>query len=390
MGDDFDLFPKRENLDPFSFKTREKKPEQQEESEKLFDQEEKPSPPLPDLSPGEPVTEKEEIKDALPSLEPPPLPEPPLESTFDPQPTGPISEEKTFDEPVLAAEPEPEEPGRKRGKTASPFLVIGGALIIIIGLLYGALTFLKRDKPPVPTLPAPAVSVVVEPQTSAPVPVPEPEPQEQVPEEPTEAAQPAPEPAEAGQPEQQVPPATPPQQEKPETQTAPDVQTPPVETAALTPAQDGARYSVQVGALILESSVQGLEKRVEALGYETFRKVGSTTATMNMLTVGPFSSMDDARGALAQLKKSGIESNLIRRQGTGAVIHAGSFLLAENASAIERRISSMGYPVELSKREAKLPLTFVRVGRFQSFDEAGSLRDELKGKGLDAIIVELQ
>jgi cell division protein FtsN len=35
-------------------------------------------------------------------------------------------------------------------------------------------------------------------------------------------------------------------------------------------------------------------------------------------------------------------------------------------------------------------MTFVRVGRFEGSDEANSFRDELKGKGLDAIVVKLQ
>ena len=42
MGDDFDLFPKRENLDPFSFGKKEKSSESGKEgsSEELFGEEE--------------------------------------------------------------------------------------------------------------------------------------------------------------------------------------------------------------------------------------------------------------------------------------------------------------------------------------------------------------
>ena len=109
-----------------------------------------------------------------------------------------------------------------------------------------------------------------------------------------------------------------------------------------------------------------------------------------MLTVGPFTDMDEASKALTILKDSGIDSTLVRRSGGGAVINAGSYLLEENATSIMRKIRAMGYPVKLAKRETRLPMTFVRVGRFQGLDEANRTRDELKGKGLDAIVVKLQ
>ena len=52
MGDDFDLFPKRENLDPFSFGKKEKTAESDkpDSGEDLFGQEEQALGPLPDLS----------------------------------------------------------------------------------------------------------------------------------------------------------------------------------------------------------------------------------------------------------------------------------------------------------------------------------------------------
>ena len=110
---------------------------------------------------------------------------------------------------------------------------------------------------------------------------------------------------------------------------------------------------------------------------------------MNMLTVGPFPTTDEARKALSLLRESGIDSNLARRSGGGAVINAGSYLLEENASGIRSKIRSMGYPVDLSRKKVKLPMTFVRVGHFEKIDEANRTRDELKGKGLDAIVVKL-
>jgi cell division septation protein DedD len=162
-----------------------------------------------------------------------------------------------------------------------------------------------------------------------------------------------------------------------------------VPEAQATPEPAG-RYSVQIGALILESSVRDLEKKAAALGYETYQKEGTTTAMMNMLVVGPFPGMDEASGALSRLRESGIDSNLVRKSGGGAVINAGSYLLEANATSIEQKISSMGYPVELEKKAVKLPMTFVRVGHFNELEEATLTRDELKENGLDAIVISLE
>ena len=100
--------------------------------------------------------------------------------------------------------------------------------------------------------------------------------------------------------------------------------------------------------------------------------------------------MEEARKALSRLRESGIDSNLVQRSGGGAVINAGSYLLEENASRIRNRIESMGYQVEMGKKAVNLPMTFVRVGHFSQIDEANLTRDELRAKGLDAIVVKLQ
>ncbi len=113
-------------------------------------------------------------------------------------------------------------------------------------------------------------------------------------------------------------------------------------------------------------------------------------AKMNMLTVGPFASVAEARNALTRLKGAGVDSNLRRRADGGAIINAGSYLLEENANSVMKKIRSLGYPVRMSRSEARLPMTFVRVGRYTDMGDASSVREELKGKGFDAIVVKLQ
>ncbi|MCK5353302.1 SPOR domain-containing protein [bacterium] len=305
---------------------------------------------------------------------------------------GPISEEKTFDEPVFEQEQVVEDAGgRSSKKSPSPFVVIGGALIIIIGLLYGALTYLKRDKPPVPVVSTPPVSVTVVPPKPEPAPAPEPgtvvvEVQAET-QSPAEATQPT---------ATEAPPAEPVVITEPEPKPAPEssfaeaTEDKPAPAPAQVAATGAVQYSIQVGALILDSSVAELEKKLRGLGYDPFLKKGSTTAMMNMLTVGPFGNVNDARAALSRLKEAGVDSNMRRRNDGGAIINAGSYLLEENANSIMKKIRALGYPVRLYKREARLPMTFVRVGRYSGMDDATSAKVELKGKGLDGIVVKLQ
>jgi len=157
-----------------------------------------------------------------------------------------------------------------------------------------------------------------------------------------------------------------------------------------TPKPKAGNYSVQVGAFILKTSVRALEKELEAAGVETFLKEGSTQAMMHYLTVEPFDNLTNAANAVSDLRRAGIDSNLQKVSGGGAVIHAGSYLLEENARKVMKRIRSLGYPVRLTKKETQLPMTFVRVGKFPSKSEATKSRDELKSKGFDAIVVKLQ
>lgn len=415
MGDDFDLFPKRENLDPFSFGKKEKASgsDEADSGDELFGREEQAPgpppdlpldlpvdsseapPPLPDLPPGGPAAAAPSPAPGVPPLQPPP---PPTPSEPDTAPAdmdgifsdGPISEEKTFDETVFEQEQVVEDTGeRSSRKSPSPFLVVGGALIIIIGLLYGALTYLKRDKPQAPGVSTPPVSVAVVPVKPEPVPVPEPE--TAIVEVQTETQSPG----EATQPTAtEVPPAEPVVLTEPESKPAPEPESSFAEATADKPAPvvaaDEAQFSVQVGAFILASSVAELEKKLRGLGYDPFLKKGSTTAMMNMLTVGPFGKVNEARAALSRLKEAGVDSNMRRRNDGGAIINAGSYLLEENATSIMRKIRSLGYPVKLYKREARLPMTFVRVGRYSGMDDANSAKRELKSKGLDGIVVKLQ
>lgn len=185
MDDDFDLFPKRENLDPFSFGKKEKSSdsEKAEGSDELFGTEEQAPGSLPDLpidlpadmpaassAPPPPLQDLplagQEAFAVPPAAGAPPLEPPPSPVQPEPEPTpdfmdevlsdGPISEDKTFDEPILEQEQFVEENIEKGPrKSPSPFVIVGGALIIIIGLLLRGPDLSQKRQTPGSPGPAP-------------------------------------------------------------------------------------------------------------------------------------------------------------------------------------------------------------------------------------------
>lgn len=407
MGDDFDLFPKRESLDPFSFGTKSKKEEEKakdgDREDLLFDEESIQAPSEPTSSPRPPspgradegtardkaVTVKEDADDVFGV-------DRVLGGRDEPSIKGPIPD----DQSGYGLPPRGEETGKGSRKTPSPFVTIGGALLLILVILYGVLTYFQKAKRPSAPVPAGSVTMRVPKQAEKPV-VDEPAQAVVVPEEarpdeaPPEAAGPEEAPQEAvpspGEGQETEPPQVEvseavSEEKPPEEPEAPAVAAAPLEP----PASSEGRYSVQVGALILDSSVRNLEKRLSGMGYDPLLKEGSTNAMMHFLTVGPFTQTGQAQEAMGRLGNAGIEGNLTRLSGGRASIQAGSYLLEKNARTVMDRIRQMGYPVRLSKEETRMPMTFVRVGSFETKDEAMDMRTELKGKGFDAIIVKLQ
>lgn len=370
MDDDFDLFPKRDNLDPFSFEQKEKAPEKK-------DKQEEPA----DLIFGE---KEEKAVESLPDLEVDKLLGEPYSSDREPEPpvAGPIPDEQSG----IGIPPAEDDfktgegagPGKRR---PSPFVLVGGALVIILIVLWGALNYLHQTRRTASNVRAPAVNnvtvKVTSPEKSA---VPEAIPPEPVrvpiPESSSKSIVVKPEPVPEPKPAE-VPPVEP--AEAPSSQN----------TRPVIEGVEG-QYSVQVGAFILKSSVGELEKKLAAHGYEPLYKKGSTHAMMHFLTVGPFASSSEAGRVLSELKQAKIEANLSRISGGGTVINAGSYLLEGNARRIMTRIQKMKYRVRLTKRETTLPMTFVRVGKFQTRLEAANFSDGLKGKGFEAIVVKLQ
>lgn len=378
MGDDFDLFPKKENLDPFSFGRPEKKSEGEkgDESVDLFGLEEEAPPET--SSPPEGFKERKEG----------------------------VPQEKTFDEPIEGIGDEPvdeiggeagqqaypgvkAQPVRSGKKASSPFVLIGGALVVILGLLYLIMTFFISDVPPTAKVPPPPPAVVVKPPASPAAPAPEPV-QAVAPEtvsspaEPENASEAAP--GQQGLSGEDLPPSQPAEAGEAGPAEKPPAQAPLVASAA--PERPDGPYSVQVGTFVLEPNAREMEKKIADLGYETYREKGTAMRMMNVVTAGPFSDMEEGTKALTRIREAGIESTVTRRSPGEVVVNAGSFLLEKNAELITKKVQDLGYPVIRSTKEVNLPVIVLKTGRFPKAEDAALVRDELKGKGVETVVVK--
>ena len=379
MGDDFDLFPKKENLDPFSFRKPEKKNEREkkDESVDLFGLEEE-SP----RDTSRPPEVFEERKEAAP-------------------------QEKTFDEPIEGIGDEPIDemgdelieqihdgekagPMRSGRKGSSPFVLIGGALVVILGILYLILTFFISDVPPTAKVPPPPPAVAVKPPASPPAPAPEPvqavSPETVSSPAKPEAAPEAPPPAPQGLSEGSLPPSAPTEPKETGPAEKPPAQTPLVASAA--PEGKDGRYSVQLGTFVLEPNARDLEKQMAGLGYETYREKGTAMRVMNVVAAGPFSDMEEGTKALSRIREAGIESTVTRRSSEDVVVNTGSFLLKKNADLVTKKVQGLGYPVIQSTKEVNLPVILLKTGHFLKAEDAALVRDELKVKGVEGMVVE--
>jgi hypothetical protein len=68
------------------------------------------------------------------------------------------------------------------------------------------------------------------------------------------------------------------------------------------------------------------------------------------------------------------------------MVLAGTFSVAENAQAMVRKLSDLGYTGASVEPFDRGKFSVVLVARFDSFSQASSLEKELKGKGIEAYV----
>jgi cell division protein FtsN len=364
MPDDFDLFPDRKNLDPFSFGKEDKA----QAGEKAAPAERPAAPPPTPAAPA-PAPAPAPASAPMPSLFD--AVEMPLEGGAEPAPAAPAFERE-------ATEHYP--PPRRAAKGPSKLVVFGGIILVILGLAYVAQTYLFSPGPvPSPAEPVAATPAVQPQEESQPAPVSQPAeplkpPSGDKPVAAAKAAAPAEKPAPAAKPAPPVPAAT------------------------------GKGFMVQVGGAAVKENLDAMVKTVKGAGYEPVLVPGVARAPSDApgpggaVTVmsGPFAGLAAAEAGAGRLQEAGIPAILVKGDGERYSIKSGSFASAEGAGAQLAKIKGLGLPVRLegkglpaaaTKAGGGTRLTLVRVGPYADEAEAIRVRDQLAGKGFQPILI---
>jgi len=410
MPDDFDLFPDRKNLDPFSFGKDEKGP---------FG--EKPAPasegaPAPGRAEGERPAGKSAEGSPSPAF-PDTLPSPPG-SLSPPAPRGkgkPLP--GLFDQAGEGGEPGVLSGGgkdlqstRKKGSQGpSRVVVFGGIVVLLLALAWAAQTFLFSSKPapPSPVPPAapsgaavakpPAPVAAVEPGKAV-EPTKAPEPAKAA--EPTKASEPAKaaettkaaEPGKAAEPPKAPEPAKAGTPVKAPESAKPAASAKAARPAPVSPGKGG--YLVQVGGAAVKENLDSMERKVREAGYEPIllpgvARKGAGPAGPVSVTVGPFATLGAAETAAGRLLERKIRAILRKGEKGSYTITAGTYPSPEAAKGEIDRIKGLGFPVQVSggAGTSGVKLTLIRVGPFATEAEAAEARDRLAGRGFTPILV---
>jgi cell division septation protein DedD len=168
------------------------------------------------------------------------------------------------------------------------------------------------------------------------------------------------------------------------------VQTSPSRPAAATPPGTEGGFRIAVGAFRLASNAIAKQREIERLGFKSdVRRLGS----MQIVTVGPFSSRGEAEQQQRRLTAAGIENVIVTNRGREAaqepsgrafVVQLGAFREESNARQLIRRLQHIG---RRTLTVATDGLTLVQVGPFSSRTAALSESARLHSAGFDTLVM---
>ena len=142
-------------------------------------------------------------------------------------------------------------------------------------------------------------------------------------------------------------------------------------------------YTLSAGAFVMQSSVDGVVKKIRKLGYEPEISKIKRPIEMTRLLVGVYPS-NEATKKLSEIKmvSSGAFS---LNKGSQTAVYAGSFLVLDRARVYaDTTLSKNG--IKVTEETAMVDRTLQRVtfGSFVSREEAAKTSQKVAGKGLEA------
>ena len=142
-------------------------------------------------------------------------------------------------------------------------------------------------------------------------------------------------------------------------------------------------YTLSAGAFAMQSSVDGVEKKIRKLGYEPEIKKLTRKVEMTRLLVGIYAP-DVAAKKLREVKK--ITSGAFSlNKGAKTAVYAGSYVVLDKARVFaDTTLSKNGIRVTEEPVKIDQKLQRVTFGSFASRADAIKASQQLAGKGLEA------
>ena len=146
-------------------------------------------------------------------------------------------------------------------------------------------------------------------------------------------------------------------------------------------------YSLAVGTYALQSSVNGVTKKIRSLGYEPIITPVKRTVSMTRLKVGTF-PLVEAAARKADLK-SAVPDVFSIRKGKMESIYVGSYLNLDKARRFADSLYS-SHAIRLTEEPVEVKKTLLRVtfGAFASEDAAKDTGRQAAAKGIETKVVK--
>ncbi|MDH3973960.1 MAG: SPOR domain-containing protein [Deltaproteobacteria bacterium] len=146
-------------------------------------------------------------------------------------------------------------------------------------------------------------------------------------------------------------------------------------------------YYLQAGVYIFKGNLKAPRKKIESLGYTPLVKQGRKVIKMNRLLVGTWGDFLIAEDLVLKLRKSGFSAELISKNERFAAL-IGSFYYKHMADKKKNLLRKKGFAARIEKTPINMKVHHLLVGPYKTPEEADTVLDSLKRKGLKAVIIQ--
>jgi cell division septation protein DedD len=145
-------------------------------------------------------------------------------------------------------------------------------------------------------------------------------------------------------------------------------------------------FSLQVGAMAVQSNAENLKKRLDASGFPCTVRKGVAHLSKHVVTVDEPTTRRDAEDLARRLNVDGFPSVIVATEGKFTP-QVGAFISQDEAIDLAREIQKKQYRPKIAQRAVTSDVYQVRHGEFDSRAAALKRGDELRAKGFGGVFV---